>query len=170
MTTAGPVLATDIVGLLQARELTLATAESITAGLVAATIADVPGCSSVLRGGVVAYATDTKASVLGVDPALLEHVVSQEVAVQLARAAARLLHADIGVGTTGVAGPDELDGQSPGTVWIAVHDAGRDRTTSRLLELSGDRRSVRQATVDAVFELVREVVEARPRALGGGQE
>ena len=133
------------------RGLTIATAESLTAGLVAATLAQVPGCSAVLRGGVVAYATDVKGSVLGLPETLLEHVVSEEVAAALAESAVQLLDADLGIGTTGVAGPDLLDGQPPGTVWIAVHDRRTLRTTTRRLALPGDRQAVRDGTVDAVL-------------------
>ena len=111
--------AESVVAALRERGLTLATAESLTAGLLASTIAEVPGCSAVLRGGVVAYSSDVKASVLGVDARLLEHVVSEQVAARMALGATQVLSADIGVGTTGAAGPASLDGQAPGTVWIA---------------------------------------------------
>lgn len=138
--------------------LTVATAESITAGLVCSRIADVPGCSGMLRGGVVAYATQVKGSVLGLPESLLDHVVSQEVAMQLAEAATRVLDADLGLGTTGVAGPDELDGQPPGTVWIAVYDRRRRQGVSRRLAVPGDRQAVREATVDALIETAMQTV------------
>ena len=133
------------------RGVTVATAESLTAGLVCSRIAEVPGCSAVLRGGVVAYASEVKASVLGLRTDLLDHVVSEAVALGLAEAATRVLGADLGLATTGVAGPDELDGQPPGTVWIAVHDRRRGLGVSRRLALSGDRQAVREATVDALI-------------------
>jgi nicotinamide-nucleotide amidase len=134
--------------------VTLATAESLTAGLVAARIAEVPGCSAMLRGGVIAYATDVKAQVLGLDQVSLEQVVSESVASQLAQAATRVLGSDIGVGTTGVAGPDWLAGEPPGIVWIAVFDARSDVTLTRRLELKGDRAAIREGTVFASLELV----------------
>ncbi len=134
--------------------VTLATAESLTAGLVAARIAEVPGCSAMLRGGVIAYATDVKAQVLGLDQVSLEKVVSEEVASQLAQAATRVLRSDIGVGTTGVAGPDWLAGERPGTVWIAVFDARSDVILTSRLELEGDRAAIREGTVFASLELV----------------
>ena len=139
--------------------ITVATAESITAGLVCSTIADVPGCSAMLRGGVVAYATSAKSSVLGLPESALEHVVSEEVALGLAEAATRVLDADLGLATTGVAGPDALDGQPPGTVWIAVHDRRRGVGVSRRLALSGDRRAVREATVGALVEVALTAVD-----------
>lgn len=138
--------------------LTFATAESLTAGLVCARVADVPGCSAMLRGGVVAYATDVKGSVLGLPAELLEHVVSEAVAVGLAEAASRVLDADLGVGTTGVAGPDPLDGQPPGSVWIAVFDRRQQHGVSRRLELAGGRQEVREASVRAALDLALEVV------------
>lgn len=138
--------------------VTLATAESLTAGLVAARIAEVPGCSAMLRGGVIAYATDVKAQVLGLDQVSLEQVVSEEVASQLAQAATRVLGSDIGVGTTGVAGPDWLAGEPPGIVWIAVFDARSEVTLTTRLELKGDRSAIREGTVFASLELVLELL------------
>lgn len=136
----------------------MGTAESLTAGLVSARIADVPGCSGMLRGGVVAYATDVKGSVLRLAEPRLEHVVSEAVALGLAEAASRVLDADLGLGTTGVAGPDPLDGQPPGTVWIAVYDRRAGRGVARQLALAGDRQSVREGAVEAVIEMALEAV------------
>jgi len=138
--------------------LTIATAESLTAGLVSSAIADVPGCSAVLRGGVVAYATDVKNSVLGLDAADLEHVVSERVAAEMARHACLVLDADLGIATTGVAGPDPLDGQEPGSVWIAVHDRVTSRTHTRHLALSGNRDQIRQGATRAAISLATELV------------
>lgn len=152
----------DVAGRLVAacreRGLRLATAESLTAGLVASRIADVPGASDVLRGGVVAYATDVKHRVLGIDESLLGHVVSEAVAVALAEAARDVAAADVGIGTTGAAGPDPLDGAPPGTAWIAVSVAGAP-TVSRLLRLAGDRAAVRAGTAEAALALALAAVE-----------
>lgn len=145
------MIAADLVAQCLAGGVTVATAESLTAGLVSATIAEVPGCSAVLRGGVVAYATDVKGSVLGLDPTDLEHVVSEKVAAELAESACRVLDADLGIATTGVAGPDPLDGQEAGSVWIAVHDRTKSRTLTRHLSLSGNREEIRRgATQEAI--------------------
>ena len=144
-----------VVRALVAAGLTIASGESLTAGLVAATLADVPGCSAVLRGGVVAYQRDVKAEVLGVSPeALAAGLVSREVAEAMATGAARVLGADLGVGTTGVAGPDAHDGQPPGTVWVAV--SGPRGVASRRLTLDGGREEIRRATVSACWPLVLE--------------
>lgn len=144
----------DVVAACRAAGLTVAVAESLTAGLVAARLADVPGASDVLRGGVVAYASDLKASLLGVDAGLLRRAgaVDPQVATQMARGVRERLGADIGVATTGVAGPDPADGRPPGTVYVAV---ATDRTSQVLGEhLGGDRAAVRAATVDLALTLL----------------
>lgn len=154
--------AADAITHCRERGLRLATAESLTGGLLAAAIVEVPGSSTVFRGGVVTYATDTKASVLGVDPGLLDHVVSEDVAAAMAERATGLFDADLGIGTTGVAGPEPLDDQPPGTAWIAVHLRARDgqpaRTLTRRLAASGDRQEVRTAVTSAVWALLRDAL------------
>ena len=152
------MIAADLVAACVARGLSIATAESLTAGLVSASIADVPGCSAVFRGGVVAYATDVKGSVLGLDASDLAHVVSEQVAAELARNACRLLDADLGISTTGVAGPEPLDGQDPGSVWIAAHDRTTSRTHTRHLALSGNRAEIRRGATTAAISLAIELV------------
>nr|WP_149957833.1 CinA family protein [Zafaria cholistanensis] len=148
-----------------ARSLTLATAESLTAGQVAAAIADVPGASAVLRGGVVAYHNEVKAAVLGVDAGLLESVgsVDREVARQMALGARRACGADLAVSTTGVAGPAAHDGQPVGTVFIGW--AGPDGSGAHELRLDGDRMRIRAASRDAALGLLLDLVE--PVAPGG---
>ena len=140
--------------------VTIATAESLTAGLVASKLAQVPGASAVLRGGIVAYATDIKGSVLGLDQSILEHVVSEPVAAAMAAGAARVLAADIGVATTGVAGPDPLDGQPPGTVWLAAYDARNGRIKTKLLEIEGDREQIRERSANEAIALVMELLSS----------
>jgi PncC family amidohydrolase len=149
------------VGLLGARGLTVGTAESLTGGLVAAALTTVPGASAVFRGGIVAYATDLKHSLLGVAPGLLARVgaVHQEVALSMARGAREHLSADIGLATTGVAGPDPVDGQPVGTVHIAVAAAGT--AMHERLSVDGTRDQIRRLTVDHVLDLlVRVLMEA----------
>lgn len=137
----------------------LAVAESLTGGMLAATLVDVPGASSVFRGAVVAYATDLKSALLGVDPALLDSrgAVDPEVARQMAAGVRDRLGADVGVATTGVAGPDPQDGQPPGTVFVAA-DVRGGLSQVRALVLDGDRSAVRAATVQAALALLRDVV------------
>ncbi len=147
----------DLVAALITRGWTLATGESLTAGLVTAGLADVPGCSAVLRGGVVAYQPDIKAEVLGVPAdALAAGVVSEPVARALAEGAARVLGAEVGIGTTGVAGPQPHDGSPVGSVWIAVTTPEGTRTEH--LSLHGDRAAIRCQTVEACWDLLGRVL------------
>lgn len=159
-------LADEVVSLAAARGATIAVAESLTAGLVAGTLASVPGASVVLRGAVVAYATDLKASLLGVDQDVLDHggAVQAEVAMAMADGVAARLGAGFGVGTTGVAGPDPQDGQPPGTVYVAVHAPTGRRVLGRSGDtaLDGDRADVRWATVVLALELLAEQLRAAP--------
>jgi nicotinamide-nucleotide amidase len=158
-----------LLGALEARGWTLATAESLTGGLLSATIVDVPGASRVLRGAVVAYATDLKQSVLGVDGGLLaaHGAVHPDVARQMAERVREVLGADVGVATTGVAGPDPQDGQPPGTVFVAASSPRGTRV--RRLHLAGERAAVRAGTVAAAIDLVRTVVDG-PADDGGPGE
>lgn len=143
----------DVIGRLRRRGWTIATGESLTAGRVVATLADVAGCSDVLRGGVVAYQADIKVGLLGVPvEAASAGVVSQEVAEAMARGAAMALRADVGVATTGVAGPEPHAGEPVGSVWIAV--CTPDMMSSRHLTLSGDREAIRSQTVAACLEQI----------------
>ena len=132
---------------------TLATAESLTGGLVGASLTAVPGSSDVYLGGVVSYAISIKTAVLSVPEAIIEDhgVVSEECAVAMAEGARALTGADLAVATTGVAGPGPQDGVAPGTVWVAVA-SGADHAATRL-ELSGDRGDVRRDAAAAVLEL-----------------
>ncbi|WP_324653221.1 CinA family protein [Georgenia sp. H159] len=154
-------LAREVVERLRATGLTVATGESLTGGLLSAALVDVPGSSLAVRGGVLAYATDVKARVLGVDDELLDTggPVQAEVARQLARGAARLLGADCGVGTTGVAGPGPADGHGAGTVYLAVTLAEEVRT--RRLLLAGTRPAVRRASVTAALALLSGLLADR---------
>lgn len=152
MSAAGPV--ERVVAALLRRGATLAVAESLTGGQVSATLVAVPGVSAVLRGGVVAYATDLKAELLGVDPELLaaHGPVHPEVARQMAAGAAIRLGATHAVATTGVAGPGAADGHRAGTVHVAAHGPGGDRVRS--LVLAGPRAAVRTASTAAVIALL----------------
>jgi nicotinamide-nucleotide amidase len=137
------------------RGQTVAVAESLTGGLLCATLVDVPGVSQVLRGGLVVYATDLKSSLAGVPADLLDHrgPVDADVALAMARGARERCRADWGLATTGVAGPDPQDGVAVGTVYVAVADAGDARV--RRLELDGDRETVRTGAVAAALDLLR---------------
>jgi nicotinamide-nucleotide amidase len=151
-----------LIALLRERGQTVATAESLTAGLVTAVLTTVPGASAVVRGGLVVYATELKTRLAGVDPDLLaEHgAVHPEVARQLAEGARERCGADWGIGLTGVAGPDPQDGVAPGTVHMAVTGPGPhgNSTIGRTLHVPGGREAVRQASVHAAIMLLSSVI------------
>lgn len=139
--------ARELVEELARRGQTLATAESLTAGLLAATVAGVPGASAVLRGGLIVYATDLKGSLAGVDRGVLasDGPVAPTTAAQLAEGARDRCVADWGIGLTGVAGPDPQDGHAPGTVFLGV--SGPDGTEVTALQLAGGRWEIRFGSV-----------------------
>jgi nicotinamide-nucleotide amidase len=145
-------LAQDVVAELTRRGLTIAVAESLTGGLLVAELVSVPGASAVVNGGVVAYNTALKRSLLGVDARLLAErgAVHPEVAGQMANGvriacAVEDVPAAIGIATTGVAGPDPQDGQPVGTVFVGISS---DSGTSILsLRLEGSRQAIREAVV-----------------------
>lgn len=147
-----------LIAALRERGLTVAVAESLTGGLGVADLVSIPGASDVVRGGVVAYATDLKATLLGVDADLLAAggPIQSRVAEQMAQGVRQKLGADVGLATTGVAGPDPQDGHPPGEVWIAV--ATPTALRSVRLELGGDRATIRRETVGAVIELALDAV------------
>ncbi|WP_374940942.1 CinA family protein [Microbacterium sp. zg.Y1084] len=147
------------------RELgwTVGVAESLTGGLVIASLVAVAGASAVVRGGIVAYATDLKQTLLGVDPVLLEAhgPVHERVARQMARGVRTAVGdpgqpADIGIATTGIAGPDSPDGQPVGTVHIAVSTSLGSRVES--LHLEGDREEIRAAAALRAISLALEAL------------
>ncbi|WP_159940060.1 MULTISPECIES: CinA family protein [unclassified Nocardiopsis] len=141
------------------RGATCATAESLTGGLIGAHITAIPGSSGSYRGGVVTYATDTKAALLGVPEDLLaEHgAVHPDVAAHMALGVRRLLRADFGVAVTGVAGPEPQDGQPVGTVYVAVATSPED-TRVRPFRFTGDRAGIRYRTVEGALVLLDSVV------------
>lgn len=162
--------ATEVVRLLTVRGETLAVAESLTGGLVAAEITGVPGASKVFRGSVTAYATELKHELLAVDVTLLarQGAVDPQVAAQMAAGVRKALGADWGIATTGVAGPDPQDGKPVGTVFVAVDGPFTSRSGSagggkvEALRLNGSRAEIR-------MESVRSVLAALLKQLAGEQ-
>jgi nicotinamide-nucleotide amidase len=154
----GGDLAARIVAVLAQRGQTVAVAESLTGGLLGAAITTVPGASVVFRGGVIAYATDLKAALLGVPAALLAErgAVDPDVAGAMAAGVRERLGAAVGVATTGVAGPDPADGKPPGTVHIAVTAGGG--VVIQTLALPGGRDEVRSGTVERSLRLLWSVI------------
>jgi PncC family amidohydrolase len=143
-----------VLELLRERGETVATAESLTGGRLAALLTGVPGASKSYVGGVVAYATSVKISVLGVPAALVERygVISAECALAMARGAAGVTGATWGVGTTGVAGPELQEGKPAGTVHVGL--VGPGVATALALELVGGREEIQERTcVEALSAL-----------------
>jgi nicotinamide-nucleotide amidase len=166
-------LVSDLLSELAARQLTLAVAESLTGGMLTSELVRPPGASSVVVGGVVAYDTHLKHTVIGVDDALLaEHgPVHPEVARQMADRVRSALavdgrRADLGLATTGVAGPDPQAGHGPGTVFVGI--AVGDTVEAVELRLEGTRDQIRARTVgEAIRALDQRVRDARdPGARG----
>ena len=156
--TADP--AAELIAELTRRGLRIAVAESLTGGLVVAELTRIPGASLVVTGGIVAYDTGLKHTLLGVSAELLarEGAVHPEVARQMANGVRLALAvdgrpADIGIATTGVAGPTMQDGREPGTVYLGI--ATDDDVESVTLALQGDRGEIRAATVRAAIDAVR---------------
>ncbi|MFF2848649.1 CinA family protein [Streptomyces sp. NPDC058001] len=149
--------AAEALRLLRARSETLAVAESLTGGLVAADITATPGASYAFRGSVTAYATELKQRLLGVDGTLLAQsgAVNPEVALQMAGGVRTALGADWGIATTGVAGPETQDGQPVGTVYVAVRGP-RDSGKVASLRLNGDRADIRRESAQSVLALLLE--------------
>jgi nicotinamide-nucleotide amidase len=154
--------ATALVARLRSRRQTVAVAESLTGGLLAAAFVDVPGASSVFRGGLVVYATDLKASLAGVRQTLLDErgPVDPDVAAALATGARRRCQADWGLATTGVAGPEPQGGQPVGRLYVAVAGDGVERCAVRRLDGAGDRPTIRRFAVEAALALFVDVLDA----------
>ncbi len=143
-----------VAALLVEQRLSLGVAESLTGGLIAARLVGVPGASTWLRGGVVAYDSAVKFSVLGVAEG---PVVTEEAAIAMARGVRRVLGSAIGLGVTGVAGPDSQEGLAPGTVFVALA-LPNGVTPSRSLRLPGDRERVRQYSAISALDLLRRTL------------
>jgi nicotinamide-nucleotide amidase len=141
-----------------AHGVTVATAESLTGGSVSAALVSVPGASNAFRGGVVSYSTDLKGDWLGVPRALLEArgAVDPDVARAMAAGVRRRASADVGLATTGVAGPGPTDGHPAGTVHVAVATAAGEQVRSLLL--AGDRDAVRAGATAAVLALALDAL------------
>lgn len=157
--------ASDLVSLLIEHNLRLAVAESLTGGLLISELVATAGASEVVLGGVVAYNTELKHSVLGVDAAVLNvhGAIHPDVAIQMAVGVREVLAvggvpAEVGIGTTGVAGPDSQDGHPPGTAYVAVA-IGNDVRVKQLA-LTGERNDIRREVVEyAIDHLVSRLRE-----------
>lgn len=164
--------AAEALRMLAESDQSLAVAESLTGGMVAAEITAVAGASRSFRGSVTAYATELKHRILGVDAGLLaaEGAVNAQVAEQMAAGVRRVLGASWGIATTGVAGPDPQDGQPVGTVFVSVAGPGSRKTVP--LRLNGSREEIRRESARTVLELLsselRENVRRQDTEQNGG--
>ncbi len=151
-------LAQAAVGSAIERGRTVATAESLTAGMVAAVLADTPGASAMLQGGVIAYANSVKADILGVSRDVLEAAgsVDGQIAAAMASGARAACGADVGVATTGVAGPEPHDGKAVGTVFIGI--ATTEGATSFAYHFDGGRQEIRALACGAALERLLEAL------------
>ena len=153
-----------VVGALIERGLTIAVAESLTGGMLVSELIATPGASAAILGGVVAYDTRLKHTVLGVDADLLATAgaVDARVAEQMADRVRTVLAvdgrpADVGISTTGVAGPDPQDGKSVGTVFVGI--AIGAEVSSIELSLTGSRAAIRSATVAEALVQLQKMLE-----------
>lgn len=160
----GDTLESAVGDLLRRYGLTLATLESCTGGLLSHTITNVPGSSQYFRGGLVSYATEQKIA-WGVRPEVIdEHgVISAECAADMARAARERLETDVGIGITGVAGPDPQDGHPPGTVHIGLDAAFTAPATISYQFAQGREAVKRRAVTTALGLLRRTLLETKSR-------
>ncbi|MFT3871501.1 MAG: CinA family protein [Nocardioides sp.] len=158
--------AAELLELLVACGGTLATAESLTGGQLAARITSVPGASLVYRGGVVSYATAVKVDLLGVPTTVVEKdgVISPACAEAMADGARRVVGASYALSTTGVAGPDLQEGHPAGTVFVGVASPEGVRTLP--LRLDGDRPAVQAATCEAALAALADVLRREHSGLG----
>ena len=147
-----------VLQMLRTRGWTLGLAESVTGGLVAGRITNVPGASEVFAGSVVSYASEVKFDLLGVEPG---PVVSETAAMQMASGARRVLHTDVALALTGVAGPAEQDGMPVGTLCAAVA-LPDGRVVARTFRLPGLRDQMRQMSVITALDLLRRELLTMP--------
>jgi nicotinamide-nucleotide amidase len=152
----GQTMEAVVLDLLGQQGLTLAVAESVTGGYLAGRLTAVPGASKVFRGGVVAYASDIKHELLDVPPG---PVVTEDAAMAMADGVRTRLGADVGLATTGVAGPDPQEGVRVGTVFLGM--AIGDRVEAQYVRLPGDRERIRQFSCITILNLLRLTLEGR---------
>ena len=152
-------IARQVVETFSAKGATLGTAESLTAGMIAAAVADISGASAVLMGGIVSYDPKVKRDVLGVSQVVIDGVgvVSEACAIQMAKGARNLLNTDIAISATGIAGPTGGTEENPvGTVWLGV--SGRKGTFAKKCHFEGDRQSVREQSAQEALSMALEML------------
>ena len=146
-------LASSLIKKLQENNLTLAVAESLTGGLVAASLTEIPGASKVFKGSITAYSDEIKQNVLNVNKETISKFtsISEQVALEMAINVRTIMKSDIGISTTGVAGPEKSAGFAPGLVFVAISIG--DHNMCQKLEITGDRSKIRNQTVHEILQL-----------------
>jgi PncC family amidohydrolase len=146
-------LASSLIKKLQEKNLTLAAAESLTGGLVAASFTEIPGASKVFKGSITAYSDEIKQNVLNINEDTITKFtsISEQVALEMAINVRKIMKSDIGISTTGVAGPEKSAGFAPGLVFVAVSIG--DHNMCQKLEVTGDRTQIRNQTVQEILQL-----------------
>lgn len=155
------MIGAEIIALLRSRGETVATAESVTGGELAAALTAPPGASHAFKGGIVAYSLESKVRELAVDATLIEErsVYSGAVAVAMATGARQRFATDWSIATTGVAGPGSSHGNPPGLVWVAI--VGANVSEELVLELSGDRDEIRRGAVASALSAFARILSQR---------
>ena len=146
-------LASSLIKKLEEKNLTIAVAESLTGGLVAASLTEIPGASKVFRGSITAYADEIKQNILNVKDETITNFtsISEQVALEMAINVRTIMKSDIGISTTGVAGPEKSAGFAPGLVFVAISIG--DHNMCQKLEITGDRSKIRNQTVHEILQL-----------------
>jgi nicotinamide-nucleotide amidase len=146
-------LASSLIKKLEEKNLTIAVAESLTGGLVAASLTEIPGASKVFKGSITAYVDEIKQNVLKVnEETILKFTsISEQVALEMAINVRKIMKSDIGISTTGVAGPEKSAGFAPGLVFVAISIG--DHNMCQKLEITGDRSKIRNQTVQEILQL-----------------
>ncbi|CAI2584421.1 Putative competence-damage inducible protein [Apilactobacillus kunkeei] len=145
---------TSIVNKLIDDQITITGAESLTAGMFQSTIGGVPGVSAIFYGGFVTYSNEAKAKLLSISMDVIDEygVVSEQVAIWMAKQSKQIMNVDVGVSFTGVAGPDSLEGQPAGTVFIGLDFKGNQ--FAKEFHFSGSRQEVREQSVQAALKMI----------------
>jgi nicotinamide-nucleotide amidase len=146
-------LASSLIKKLQEKNLTISVAESLTGGLVAASLTEIPGASKVFKGSITAYVDEIKQNVLNVNEDTITKLtsISEQVALEMAINVRKIMKSDIGISTTGVAGPEKSAGFAPGLVFVAISIG--DHNMCQKLEITGDRSKIRNQTVQEILQL-----------------
>lgn len=157
MTSATSKISASIADLLRSRDESLATAESITGGLIASAITDIAGASDIFRGGIIAYSNEVKMQELDITSDMIKKngVVCESVAIAMAKSARKKFQSTWAISSTGVAGPGPTGGVAAGTVWIGI--AGPDFEQGIAISITGTREIVRSGAVEsalAAFERI----------------